>query len=228
MAGIDIGNSPRRARAGAMTTDPLDVAPQLDKYVDRSILIVMKKGEATRHRMIEAAADAFERNGYSGAGLTDILETSEAPRGSLYFHFPGGKEALAIAAVEAASTKLAVDLESELRAARTAESGLARVVRLLGQRLEESDFEKGCPITSIVASSSGAPPDVRAAVADAMTVLEARLAGFLESHGRRSSDAARLATVVLAAIEGALLLARVRRSVDPLRRVEKALPALLA
>ena len=188
----------------------------------------MKKGEATRNRMIEAAADAFERHGYSGAGLADILEASEAPKGSLYFHFPGGKEALAMAAVEAASTRLALDLEAELRTAKTAESGLGRVVRLLGQRLEVSEFQKGCPITSIVVSSSGAPPEVHAAVADAMTALEARLATFLESHGKRGNEAARIATVVLAAIEGALLLARVRRSLDPLRRVEKALPALLA
>jgi TetR/AcrR family transcriptional repressor of lmrAB and yxaGH operons len=178
--------------------------------------------------MIEAAADAFERDGFSGAGLAAILEASAAPRGSLYFHFPGGKEELARAAVGAAATQLGTELEAVLRGARSGETGIARVVKFLGDRLEDSGFEKGCPITSIVASSSGAPNDVRECVADAMTGLERRLALFLEAHGHTERDAARKATVVLAAIEGALLLARVKHSREPLTRVEKALPALLA
>ena len=188
----------------------------------------MKKGEATRYRMIEAAADAFERAGFSGAGLAEILEASSAPRGSLYFHFPGGKEELARAAVEAASTKLAVELEAALRSARSSKAGLARVVRLLGDRLEASGYEKGCPITSIVASSSGAPNEVRETVAEAMTGLEKQLALFLMAHGQNERDAERKATIVLAAIEGALLLARVKHSREPLTRIEKALPILLA
>ena len=87
----------------------------------------MRKGEATRARMIEAAADAFERDGFAGAGLNAILEASDAPRGSLYFHFPGGKEELAIAAVDAAATRLALDLTSALRGAKSASAGIGRV-----------------------------------------------------------------------------------------------------
>lgn len=187
----------------------------------------MRKGEATRFRMIEAAADAFEREGFSGAGLAAILDASDAPRGSLYFHFPGGKEELAIAAIDASAARLAVDVESVLRSAKSASGGVARVVELLADRLEAAGFEKGCPITSIVASSSAAPDGVRQAVADAMTVLETRLGAFLVAHGKRPNDAARAATVVLAAIEGALLLARIHRSRDPLARVAKALPTLV-
>lgn len=177
--------------------------------------------------MIEAAADAFEREGYSGAGLAAILEGSDAPRGSLYFHFPGGKEELAIAAIDAATTRLAVDLEAALRSARSASGGLVRVVALLGDRLAASRFEKGCPVTSIVSSSSAAPAPVRRAVADSTSVLEARLAAFLVGHGHKEAEAARLATVVLASIEGALLLARIRRSREPLDRVAKAIPTIL-
>ena len=68
----------------------------------------MRKGDVTRAKMLEAAAMLFEREGYSGAGLNAILDQSAAPRGSLYFHFPGGKEELAIAAIEMSGAKLAV------------------------------------------------------------------------------------------------------------------------
>lgn len=188
----------------------------------------MKKGDATRARMIDAASEAFEREGFSGAGLAGILEASGAPRGSLYFHFPGGKEELAVASIEASSTRLALELASVLVDARSPEAGLAAVVRHLADRLEESGFEKGCPISSIVASSSAAPTVVREGVADALVNLEARLADYLIAHGRTQADARARATVVLAAIEGALLLARVRRSRAPLARIEAAIPSLLA
>ncbi len=188
---------------------------------------LMRKGEVTRTRMVEAAADAFEREGYSGAALTAILEASDAPRGSLYFHFPGGKEELAVAAIDASATRLALDMAAALRAAKTAASGLARVIDLLADRLEASGFEKGCPITSIVSSSASAPAPVRAAVADAMGVLEASLSAFLARHGVDEREAAQKATVTLAAIEGALLLARIRRSREPLSRVSKSIGSIL-
>lgn len=177
--------------------------------------------------MIDAAADAFEREGFSGAGLAAILEASDAPRGSLYFHFPGGKEELAVAAIDASATRLALDLSSLLRSAKSASSGIARVIDLLADRLEAASFEKGCPITSIVAASSGAPEPVRSAVQDALSVLEASLAAFLVRHGRDPRDAARVATVTLAAIEGALLLARIQKSREPLSRVARAMPSIL-
>jgi len=177
--------------------------------------------------MIEAAADAFERGGFSGAGLSAILDASDAPRGSLYFHFPGGKEELAIAAIEASAARLTLDFAEALRTSKSAPSGMSRVIDLLGDRLEASGYEKGCPITSIVASSSDAPALVRSAVADAMGVLEASLAAFLARHGHDERASAKTATVALAAIEGALLLARIRRSREPLTRVAKAMPAIL-
>jgi TetR/AcrR family transcriptional regulator, lmrAB and yxaGH operons repressor len=177
--------------------------------------------------MIEAAASLFEREGYSGAGLNAILEESEAPRGSLYFHFPGGKEELAIAAIEASSERLALDVMAALKGARKPANALARVVDLLAERLETSAFEKGCPIASVVSSSSAAPSAVREAASRALLDLEAKLAMFLAMHGAPEKDAERHAALLLAAIEGALVLGRIHRSTEPLARVAKALPMIL-
>lgn len=187
----------------------------------------MRKGEATRAKMIEAAAALFEREGYSGAGLNAILEESAAPRGSLYFHFPGGKEELAIAAIEASASKLADDVAGALRGARRPSTAVVRVVELLAQRLEASGYEKGCPIASVVASSSAAPEAVRAAASDALASLEASLAAYLVEQGASPREAERRAALVLAAIEGALVLGRIHRSTAPLARVAKSVPSLL-
>jgi TetR/AcrR family transcriptional repressor of lmrAB and yxaGH operons len=187
----------------------------------------MRKGDVTRTKMIAAAANLFEREGYSGAGLNGILDASDAPRGSLYFHFPGGKEELAIAAINAASEKLDADVEAVLKSARKPASGLARVVELLAERLAQSGYEKSCPIASVVSTSSAAPEGVRDAASTALLSLEARLAGYLVLHGMPQKGAEHRAGIVLAAIEGALVLGRIHRSTAPLLRLAKAMPLLV-
>ncbi len=187
----------------------------------------MRKGEQTRSRILAAAHRAFKRDGFTGAGLNAILDDSGAPRGSLYFHFPGGKEELALAAISAGIEQLLAPMVGALRGARTASAGIGRVLKLLGDRLEAADFDKGCPICSIVASSANAPDSVRAAAANALSALERGLADYLKSHGHAAREAERLATVVVAAIEGALLMSRIQRTCEPLARVAKTLPALL-
>jgi len=187
----------------------------------------LTKGEQTRSRIVAAASEAFERDGFGGAGLSSILDASGAPRGSLYFHFPGGKEQLAVAAIEAALAELLPVIKEMLRGARTASHGVIRMLRLLSDRLEASGFEIGCPLCSIVSSSASAPESVRRAAAKAVGTIEHSLAAHFIDHGRSGRDAKRLATVVLSTIEGAILLARVQRRRDPLDRVAKALPQLL-
>src|SRR4051794_37389589 len=73
------------------------------------------KGERTRSQIIAAASAAFERDGFGGAGLSAILGASGAPRGSLYFHFPRGKEELAVAAIESALEQLQPIIEGALQ-----------------------------------------------------------------------------------------------------------------
>jgi TetR/AcrR family transcriptional repressor of lmrAB and yxaGH operons len=187
----------------------------------------MRKGEATRAKMIEAAATLFEREGYSGAGLNAILEASDAPRGSLYFHFPGGKEELAVAAIEAAAARLTADITVALAGARKPVPALTRVVDLLAARSEGANCENGCPIASVVASSSGAPEAVRLAASRALAGLESALAAYLVAQGLAAREAAQRAGLFLCAVEGALVLARVHRSSAPLTRLAKSLPTLL-
>src|SRR5579872_3314194 len=100
----------------------------------------------TRDRMIRSAARVFQRQGFVGAGLRDILLESGAPRGSFYFHFPGGKEELG---VEAASfwRQSIMDLvdRSAARAGDAAEF-VAVSARALAKAMERSGFVEGCPV----------------------------------------------------------------------------------
>ena len=105
------------------------------------------KGEQTRHRMIEAAVELFEEVGYHAAGISAILGRAKAPRGSFYFHFPGGKEELGVAAIVEGS-RVVAELVEDARGGSGLET-IRGVLDGLATRLEESDFRKGCPITTV-------------------------------------------------------------------------------
>src|SRR5258708_2686263 len=93
-----------------------------------------------RARMLQAAADLLHRQGYASTGLNQILEESHAPKGSLYFDFPGGKEELVNEALQAAAGSLTELLQGVLAMAPTAEAALEQIVAYFAAQLEGSQF----------------------------------------------------------------------------------------
>ncbi len=175
--------------------------------------------------MIESAAVLFRENGYSGTGFRDVIEHSGAPRGSIYHHFPAGKEQLAAETVSWAAGVI------ERRIARAAQQGdpLAAMRTLVDswrEVLEESNFRAGCPVAA-VAAEADAGLTAAAAAAAAFTRWQELIARTLLDAGVSRTDARRLATLVVSAIEGAILLCRASRDIRPLRDVHRALEATL-
>jgi TetR/AcrR family transcriptional regulator, lmrAB and yxaGH operons repressor len=184
------------------------------------------KGQRTRERMVHSAAALFRRKGYDGTGLNEILERSGAPRGSLYFHFPGGKEELAVAALTEAGFGIGSGMESLLSSAKSPSEGIARVIDFLADELERSDYRGGCPIAAVTldgAAESKAVRDACASVFDRwLELMEARLA----EGGWTAPAARRRALITLAAFEGGLTVARAKRDSAPLRALADELRGL--
>jgi AcrR family transcriptional regulator len=179
----------------------------------------------SRNRMIQSAALLFREHGYSGTGFRDVIEHSGAPRGSIYHHFPGGKEELAAETVAWAAAVI------ERRIERAAQNGnpivaLSLFVEAWREVLEDSNFRAGCPIVA-VAAEADAGSRATAATAVAFARWQDLIARALLEAGVSRTDARRLATLVIAAIEGAILLCRARRDIRPLRDVHRALEATL-
>ncbi len=179
----------------------------------------------SRNRMIQSAALLFREHGYSGTGFRDVIEHSGAPRGSIYHHFPGGKEQLAADTVEWAAAVMERRIE---RAARSGHpvAALGIFVDAWREVLEDSNFRAGCPIIA-VAAEADAGSTATAAAAAAFTRWQEMIARALLDAGVSRTDARRLATLVVAGIEGAILLCRARRDIRPLRDVHRALEATL-
>ena len=182
---------------------------------------------ATRDRLLGAMTDALRTRGLHGIGLSELLAQAGAPKGVLYHHFPGGKQELAIAALRASVERSAASLE------RLAASGTPPVTALRGwmgsalKQLEASGFELGCPLAGVALESTAADTELRQVLAEAFATLRTRLAAVLAGGGIAPRRAATLATLSVAAYEGALMQARVAGDRKPMADTVEALLALI-
>src|SRR4051812_44388104 len=105
------------------------------------------RGE-TRERVLRTAGDLFQRQGDHGTGLNQVLAESGAPKGSLYFHFPDGKEQLASESVALSGRAVGEELAEAVLAAPDGRAGLAALSEHFARNLVESGFSKGCPVAT--------------------------------------------------------------------------------
>jgi TetR/AcrR family transcriptional repressor of lmrAB and yxaGH operons len=187
-----------------------------------------RDGEATREAFVTATARLLQRQGYAASGLNEIVAASGAPRGSLYFHFPGGKEQLARTAIQRAGSALAAAIEALLAAHDDLGAALAALVDALAAGLRASDYAEGCPVATVTLETASSSGHLRAAAAEAFDSWLAPLRARLQAAGMRAPEAERRAILILSAIEGALILARARHSQAPLVAVREELLAMTA
>ena len=181
----------------------------------------MAKAPDSKGKTLAAAAKLFRQQGYHGTALHDILAAGGSPRGSLYFHFPKGKE-------EIGETALTLAGEAVRQAiAKAAETFLTRVARGMAADLEKSDYKEGCPIATTALETSAHSDVLGAATRNAFQKWENEIKRGLERFGMTTDDAELVATTILSQLEGALLLARTYRSLEPMHRAEQALKLLL-
>jgi len=183
----------------------------------------MAKAPDSKEKTLTAAARLMRQQGYHGTALHDILVAGGAPRGSLYFHFPEGKEQIGSAALALSGEAVRAGIARAAETAATVETFLAQIVRVMAAELERSDYKEGCPIATTALETS-AQSDVLGAVArNAFQKWELEIKRGLFRFGMTAGDADVAATMVLSQLEGALLLARTYRSLEPIRRAEAAM-----
>ena len=187
----------------------------------------MKKGAETRGRMVETTARLLTQQGYHGTGLGQVLAEARAPKGSMYFHFPGGKEELAAEAVRRSAAEWRAAIAAVIAAAPSPQGAIRAVCEWLADRLEGSGFRDGCPVATVALEAAPTSQPIHEACAEAFQIWQQVIEDDLRGAGVPAPRSERLATTVLAAIEGAMVLAKAQRSGAPLRRVGAELPALL-
>jgi AcrR family transcriptional regulator len=171
--------------------------------------------------MVSSAAMLLRERGVHGVGLREIVAHSGGPRGSLGRYFPGGKTQIMTEAIDLALAEVFVELERTLSEAETFGDAIGQIVAPWRYLLVEHDFALGCPLAATVVDAVSANPDLRVHVDGLFARYQAAVASVYVKFGDSPAQAAEQSTVLLAALEGALILARARRSTEPLDTVER-------
>jgi TetR/AcrR family transcriptional regulator, lmrAB and yxaGH operons repressor len=187
----------------------------------------MAKVTDSKGKTLAAAAKLFRQQGYHGTALHDILAAGGSPRGSLYFHFPKGKEEIGEAALTLAGEAVRQGIAKAAETSENAEIFLTRIARGMAGDLEKSGYKEGCPIATTALETSVHSDVLGAATRNAFQKWENEIKRGLERFGMTTDDAELVATTILSQLEGALLLARTYRSLEPMHRAEQALKLLV-
>lgn len=175
-----------------------------------------------RARMVRSAARMICERGVHGVGMRQIAADAEGSRGSLQRYFPGGKNQILIEAIDLA---FAQAVEGTRRAAVDAENladAIAMIVAPWRSMLIDYDFAVGCPIAAFVVDASSVPP-LREQANARFTMWREGIEAVYRQHGRNRELAREEAVLVMAALEGAALMARAAREVEPIDTVERLL-----
>jgi TetR/AcrR family transcriptional repressor of lmrAB and yxaGH operons len=161
---------------------------------------------------------SIQRQGMNATGLNQVLHDAGAPKGVLYHHFPGGKTALTVAAIDASVVQLSASLARAVARTDDVLDSLERWLVRSAEALRSADFERGCPLATVALESAPGDTDIRAALAAGFGRMRDIIAEQLAAQGRTSAEAERAAFAIVAAYEGGLLQARVSGDIEPMVR----------
>jgi TetR/AcrR family transcriptional repressor of lmrAB and yxaGH operons len=188
----------------------------------------MSVASDTRQQMITTAARLFQREGYHATSWRRLVDESGAPWGSIHHHFPGGKEELGVAAIEAGRDGVIALIDHCFSEESVAAGAVGRWFELTSRRLVATGFESGCPVATTALELVADRGPVQDATRASLAAWEKRLAFHLRRAGVTRGLAADAAVSVLALMEGGLLLARVRGNVSPMRVASRDAQAIVS
>ena len=186
----------------------------------------MPRGDS-RARIRHEAAELLSRDGFHGMGLKALSDATGLPAGSIYHHFPGGKDEIAATAIVETAEAIAQLLEA-LLADGVTDDAIGRMFAFMADRLESTDFVAGCVVGTPALDDPTPTPRVVGACASSFERLAEPIVDAFVREGRSTEDARTMATTLLSAYEGATVLARAQRSREPLDAAASSMSRLVA
>jgi AcrR family transcriptional regulator len=170
----------------------------------------------TRERIVQQSAELLRLQGYNATGVKQIVESAQAPFGSLYHFFPGGKEQLGAEAIRASGAIYEQLIPAILDPAPDLVAGVRNFFAGAAEHLRETDYADACPIATVALEVSSSSQTMREACAEVFESWITAGAARHESAGLGVDSARELTIAMLCALEGAFVLARALRTTEPL------------
>lgn len=186
---------------------------------------------STRDRILEATAELYRRQGMSATGLKQISSAAKAPFGSIYHHFPGGKEAITAEVIRSEGVRYGEFVGTQLRHTDPA-SGVPTLFANAGKLMESQDYSEACSIETIALEVASTNDHLRQEAARVFEIWLGALTQWFAQLDVSEEQSRQLALVTLTALEGAFVLCRTLRSTEPIvaagHGVQAAVSAALA
>jgi AcrR family transcriptional regulator len=181
----------------------------------------------TRDRILYATAELLRRQGYAGTGIKQIVGQAEAPFGSIYHFFPGGKEQLADEVLRTGGRFFLALYRAIAGAAPDLPTAVGDFFSGAAETLVATDYADACPVATVAGEVASTNEVLRRANADVFESWLAAVADDAQAAGVAPDRARGLALGVLALLEGAFLLSRTLRSTEPMARARESAVALV-
>jgi TetR/AcrR family transcriptional regulator, lmrAB and yxaGH operons repressor len=179
----------------------------------------------TRKKMLVSAAEVMRERGAAGVTIDEVLARSGAPRGSVYYHFPDGRNQILAEALQYSGDSITAMIDDA--AGWGARALLREFVEFWQRLLTDADFTAGCPVVAAAIGSNDDDPKLSAEAGVILGRWCTALTGAFVNDGFADDDAASLAVMAIAALEGAIVLSRSTRCVQPLSQVGEQLEFLI-
>ncbi len=175
----------------------------------------------TKENIIKIVANSIQAKGYNATGINDIIALAGIPKGSLYHHFPGGKDELVIEALHLVKDHMSQRFVKAMKGKTTAETGLKAVIDDYISYLTNTGFKSGCPMATVALEVSGSNENIRLACNE---VLDFWINSLVQYFKYKQINAGKKeATEFMTRLEGALMIAKIQHSDKPLKILKNQL-----
>lgn len=169
-----------------------------------------------RDQIIATTCELLELQGYHATGLNQIIKESGSPKGSLYYYFPGGKEELTAESLQRVGAVVLQRIRDNLGAVENPVEAVRRFMQNVAYNVERSGFRAGGPITTVALETASSSERLRTVCQQIYEGWQAAFVEKLVKGGVEAARARRLAVLIIATLEGGILLARTAGSKTPL------------
>ena len=181
----------------------------------------------TKSLIIEIATTLFQKKGYIGVGLSEILKACNISKGSLYHHFPNGKEELLIACLQTLEETITKDIDQIFKRYQTTKEATKGMIEKLIVNFETEGTITGYTFSSIVSEMASLSNPVRNACAHLYQKIQGIYLNKLLADGFSKETAYSIAVMMTATIEGGMMLCLMQKSSEPLKIISERLPNLI-
>lgn len=186
----------------------------------------MAKVSSAREDMLSAAVELFSARGYEGVGVAELLERSGSPRGSLYFHFPGGKQQIGAEVVARVGAEVAARFRGLHDSGVDLETFIERVFATTAKESLERNYLASCPMAAIATGFGNSDSVLAEAVRGAFNAWQEEIRIAAQARGMSEGNATIFASAMLTAMEGAFVISKAQRTSAPHENAARAIRAL--